>query len=82
VAKVRETGLGFDDAEFNSEVRCVAAPVFDVAGRVIAALGVSGPVWRVSLQRLQVLSQEVSDAAKGLSQQFGSPAIVEGRASA
>jgi DNA-binding IclR family transcriptional regulator len=82
VAKVRETGLGFDDAEFNSEVRCVAAPVFDVAGRVIAALGVSGPVWRVSLQRLQVLSQEVSDAAKGLSQQFGSPALVEGRASA
>jgi DNA-binding IclR family transcriptional regulator len=49
VERVRREGIAYDDGEFNSEVRCMAAPVRDFRGRVLGAIGFSGPVWRLSL---------------------------------
>lgn len=37
-------GYAVDDREFNDNVRCLAAPVFDTAGSVVAAIGVTSPV--------------------------------------
>jgi IclR family transcriptional regulator, KDG regulon repressor len=68
---VRESGLAFDDCEFNPEVRCVAVPVMDFTGQTIGAIGISGPVWRLSLQALQSRSQTVRAAADQLSREFG-----------
>jgi DNA-binding IclR family transcriptional regulator len=74
IAEVRRTGVGFDDGEFNLEVRCVAVPVQDFTGRTIGALGISGPIWRLSLQALQTRTKVVQDAAGRLSRAFGAPA--------
>jgi DNA-binding IclR family transcriptional regulator len=53
----------------------VAVPVYDFAGRVAGALGISGAVWRLSLQSLQEKARQVRDAAAVLSSQLGySPA--------
>ena len=52
IAEVRRAGLAIDDGEFDSEVRCVALPVRDFSGRVIGAIGISGPVWRLSIEAL------------------------------
>ncbi len=71
IMRVRETGIGFDDAEYDSEVRCLAAPVYDFRGQIAAAIGVSGPVWRISLQRLHQLSEQVKTTAAGLSVELG-----------
>lgn len=71
VMRVREVGLGFDDAEFDSEVRCLAAPVRDVGGRVIGALGLSGPIWRITLPRLHELSDLIRATADELSRELG-----------
>jgi DNA-binding IclR family transcriptional regulator len=49
VERVRREGIAYDDCEFNPEVRCMAAPVRDFRGRVLGAIGFSGPVWRLSL---------------------------------
>jgi DNA-binding IclR family transcriptional regulator len=48
------TGRGYttDDEEYTVGVRCVAAPLRDGAGRVIAAVGVSGAAARISLDIL------------------------------
>src|SRR5262249_51985084 len=48
--EVRRGGMAFDDGEFDSEVRCVAVPVRDFTGQVIGAIGISGPIWRLSIQ--------------------------------
>lgn len=48
IEAVRRDGIAFDDCEFNPEVRCMAAPVRDFRGRVVGAVGFSGPVWRIS----------------------------------
>lgn len=59
----RETGLAYDDAELFTEVRCVAVPVADFRNDVIGAIGISGPVWRLSLPALQGKLPLLRDAA-------------------
>jgi IclR family KDG regulon transcriptional repressor len=71
---VRRQGIAYDDGEFDPEVRCVAVPVRDFAGRVIGAIGISGPIWRLSLQALQDKSVRVREAAASLCAELGARA--------
>ena len=68
---IRRTGIAYDDGEFDPEVRCVAAPVRDFTGRVSGVIGVSGPVWRLSLQALQGKAALVGRAAAEMSASLG-----------
>jgi len=61
----------FDDAEFNPEVRCIAVPVMDFTGQTVGALGISGPIWRLSIQALQNHAKTIRAAANRLSAEFG-----------
>jgi DNA-binding IclR family transcriptional regulator len=69
--EVRRSGMAFDDGEFNTEVRCVAVPVKNFTGQVIGAIGISGPIWRLSIQALQSRAKIVQTAANRLSSEFG-----------
>jgi IclR family transcriptional regulator, KDG regulon repressor len=71
IAEVRRSGIAFDDGEFDSEVRCAALPVRDFSGQVIGAIGVSGPIWRLSIEALQKRARQVRVAADRLSAEFG-----------
>jgi len=71
IEEVRRKGLAFDDSEFDPEARCVAVPVRDFTGRVAGAIGMSGPMWRLSLQALQEKSTHVREAAVELSAELG-----------
>jgi IclR family KDG regulon transcriptional repressor len=53
IEEIRRSGIAFDDGEYNTEIRCVAVPVRDFTGQTIGALGISGPIWRLSIQALQ-----------------------------
>jgi len=68
---VRRTGIAFDDGEFDKEMRCAAMPVHDFSGQVIGAIGISGPVWRLSIQVLQSKARNIGEAARKLSEAFG-----------
>jgi DNA-binding IclR family transcriptional regulator len=71
IAEVRRTGVAFDNGEFDIELRCVALPVRDFSGQVVGALGISGPVWRLSVDALQKRARTVRAAAGRLSFEFG-----------
>ena len=71
IAKVAKAKIAFDDAEFHEEVRCAAVPVFSFAGRIVGAMGLSGPIWRMSIQTLQDKSDELKKAAAKLSAELG-----------
>ena len=71
IVEVRQNGIAFDDGEFDAEVRCVAVPVFDFSGQALGAIGISGPVWRMSIQTLQSHARIVRAAASQLSEAFG-----------
>jgi DNA-binding IclR family transcriptional regulator len=71
VEKARRDGIAFDDCEFNAEVRCMAATVRDFSGRVIGAIGFSGPIWRMSLTDMAEYTSVTRSIAAELSEQFG-----------
>ena len=68
---VRRAGIAFDDGEFDNEMRCAAMPVHDFSGQVVGAIGISGPIWRLSIQALQNKARHLDEAAKRLSEAFG-----------
>src|SRR5882724_10273567 len=71
IAEVRRSAVAIDDGEYNPEVRCVAVPVYNFTGDVVGALGISGPIWRMSDQVLQSRAKLVQTAANRLSGEFG-----------
>ena len=75
VEDVRQTGYALDDGEFDPEVRCLAVPVREFTGSVVGALGISGPIWRLSVQTLRARSGIVQTAAARLSAEFGAGGI-------
>jgi IclR family transcriptional regulator, KDG regulon repressor len=77
VEDIRRTGIAFDDGEFNAEVRCIAVPVMDFTGQIIGALGISGPIWRLSNQALQGHAKLVRAAANRLSTELGAKSLAK-----
>jgi DNA-binding IclR family transcriptional regulator len=82
VAEVRRSGLAIDDGEFDPEMRCAAVPVRDFSGRVMGAIGISGPVWRLSIEALHKRARLVRAAADRLSAEFGYTGEAESRVKA
>ena len=80
IAEIRRSAIAFDDGEFNPEVRCVAVPVYHFTGEVIGALGISGPIWRMTDQMLQSRAKLVQAAAARLSAEFGAKDLDKGLA--
>jgi len=74
LAEARTRGYAIDGEEKNIGMRCIAAPVFDVAGEVVAGISVSGPTSRVGLEDLDRLGAAVTDAAKALTRAIGGEA--------
>lgn len=71
VALVKEKGIAVEYCEFNAEIRCIAAPVTSFDGTVIAAIGISGPVWRVSNEDVARYEKQVLLSAQNLSAELG-----------
>lgn len=71
IAQVRENGIAFDDGEFDPEARCLAAPVWDFRGRLIAAIGITAPVWRLGLQHVGEVSTTLKSVAAAMSADLG-----------
>ena len=46
-------------------------PVHDFTGQVVGALGISGPIWRLSIPMLQKQTELVKAAARRLSAALG-----------
>ncbi|TCT04376.1 IclR family transcriptional regulator [Aquabacter spiritensis] len=73
IERVRKHGVAYDDGEFDTEVRCIAVPVRDFTGRTIGSLGISGPIWRLTLQRVEEKRAILLQAADKFSSELGHP---------
>jgi DNA-binding IclR family transcriptional regulator len=71
LASIRERGYSVDNEEYDEGLRCIGAPVRDSSGRVVAAIGIGGPVTRVTPARIEELARVVIGAAHGLSMRLG-----------
>lgn len=71
LARIRKGGYAISLQEVYLGAAGVAAPIFDGAGRVVASLGVSGPIHRLTTSRLTGLAPEVLRHAEKISAQLG-----------
>jgi IclR family KDG regulon transcriptional repressor len=65
--QTRRQGYAVDDEEYEYGVRCVAAPVFDFRGKVVGAIGISGPAGRIGLDKLAQFGAIVAEVSGALS---------------
>ncbi len=71
IETVRTNGIAYDNEELDTGVRCIAAPIFDRHGRIIAALSISGPVQRLTPERISLIENKVRTAAAEVSFRLG-----------
>jgi DNA-binding IclR family transcriptional regulator len=69
--KVRENGYAFDLEERVLGVRCVAAPVFNSRDEVIGAIGISGMIQNMPLERMESHAQMIKSVAEKVSINVG-----------
>ncbi len=69
--RIRARGWSIDDVENEDGVRCVAAPIRDHTGAVVAALSVVAPAYRFALDDLSRLAPQVLGATAELSRRIG-----------
>ncbi len=69
--RIRELGYALDNEEHEPHVRCVAAPIYDYTGVVVAAVSVTVPSVRMTPKRLPTLIQGVKETASRVSRQLG-----------
>lgn len=67
----RERGYAIDEEENNLGVRCVAAPIFDETGRVVASINITGTTGQIAPEQVAKLGEIVRDAARKISQKIG-----------
>ncbi len=68
---VRRQGFALNRGEWRDSVCGIAAPVFGVGGRAVAALGLSGPASRMPPERLDDFAGQITAAARELTQKMG-----------
>jgi len=79
LAEVSRQGFAVDNEELEDGVCCVAAPVRDYSHRVVAGVGLSGPVSRFSPARVMTeLVPLVKEAGAKISQRLGFEIGAEG----
>ncbi|MBX9741087.1 MAG: IclR family transcriptional regulator [Beijerinckiaceae bacterium] len=69
--EVRQKGYATEDEQSELGMRSVAAPIRNSNGRVIAAVGVAGPMQRISDEALASFAPLVVDAAQVISARLG-----------
>lgn len=66
----KREGYAVDDEENSQGARCLGAPVFDVSGNVVAALGASGTLTQVDQASMPRIGEALQDTARRISRQL------------
>lgn len=61
--RVMALGYAVDDQEYQPDVRCLAAPVRDNRGVVVAAIGITAPVTAFPREQIALMATQVKEAA-------------------
>ncbi len=69
--KIRDRGYAIDNAEHEEEVRCVACPIYDHTGQVIAAVSLTIPSFRANREEIEKFAPIVMKYASKISKKIG-----------
>jgi len=69
--KIREQGYAVDNIEHEEGVRCVAGPIRDYTGKVIASMSISGPAFRINESNSPNIAKKVKEYCDCISKGMG-----------
>jgi len=69
--RIEQEGFALDKEENEKFVRCIAAPIRDYKGRVIAAVSISGPSYRINEDNHNFLKEELLSTCQKISTRLG-----------
>ncbi len=68
---VRSKGYAVNRGEWREQVMGLAAPIFDVSGEVVAAMGISGPAERINQLNLNEMGESLANLTRLISRRLG-----------
>jgi IclR family transcriptional regulator, KDG regulon repressor len=71
LGKIRNEGFSTEKEENEPGITCIAAPIFDHARKITAAVSISGPSIRMTEERLAEIKPFIVDIGKKISQRLG-----------
>lgn len=69
--KVREQGFALDREEHEKDVCCIAAPIRNHQGKVVGAVSISAPAFRIDVDKRDDLKKALIQMSKKMSKRFG-----------
>jgi len=70
--RVQRQGYTMDDSEHEADIKCVAAPLHDASGNVVASISIAGPGFRINRERMEEeLLPAVVQTARNISARLG-----------
>jgi IclR family KDG regulon transcriptional repressor len=71
IVEIHKRGYATDDQEHEDSIRCVAAPIYDYRGKIVAAISMSGPAQCLIVERTDEFAALILQAAKEISIRLG-----------
>lgn len=71
MATIREQGYAVNNGEWREQVMGLAAPIHDVSGNVVAAMGISGPSERLTQINTADMGRSLADLTSLISRRLG-----------
>jgi DNA-binding IclR family transcriptional regulator len=71
LTKIQKQGFALDQEENEKDVRCIAAPIRNYRGRVIAAVSISGPAFRIDEKVQNNLKVALIETSTKISKRLG-----------
>ena len=71
LTQIQAQGYVIDDEEFSEGIRCIAAPIKNFRGKVIASISIAVPSVRMTYDKLGQLKEPILNTAKEISKKLG-----------
>lgn len=71
VRKAKRQGYALEDEECDEGTRCIAAPIYNGDGRIVAAVGIAGPRVRIRKSQFPKFAPIAIEAAQQISERLG-----------
>ena len=69
--RIRRRGYAYDNEECEIGARCIAFPIRDYTGKIIASLSVTGPVIRITDEFIDKNFRTIQDTVNEISYRMG-----------
>lgn len=71
IQRIRSSDLTVDNEELSTGIKCIAGPLKNHEGKIIAAVSISGPVMRMTPEKDKELLEKVRVACQNISRDIG-----------